>query len=839
MQERYVLRRHIGSGRTTEVWQAWDERLSRAVAVKLVSAQPPPEAGFSHRFQDEARAAAAVLHPHIVIIYDCDEIGGQDGPAVPYIVMEFLEGETLADRIRRGALPVGEAVRVCAQIADALTAAHSTGVAHGDLKPANVFLTPEGVKVLDFGLARAERAPAAGMWSGPAEPPRGTSAYLAPEERLGSSPTMAAAADVYALGVMLTEALTGRRALDASLPEGIPVEVAVLCSRCRARDPAARPSAADVTEILTASSGSPAEDPPPSPRQEQSWFSRPRTGRAPEAGRAVREGPGRSPVPAEPPPPRAGPPPVPPAHAPTGRAPAPAGTAWPSGPGPSPAPPAPPPTGPAPSATGPAPSPTGPRPAATGSTAPPAGPAPTPTGPPSSPADPTPWATGAAPPPSDRASRPTVVPPPPAGPPSPPAGTSSPPAGTSSPPAGPPSHPAGPPSHPAGAASSPASPAFRPAGVAPRPADPALPPAAPAAQPTGTRTTEPAARPTGAPPRPADPALPPVAPASHLTGTGPRTTEPVARPTGAAPPAAGPAALPADPGSSPGSASMRAPSPGAVLSPGSVSSPAVTAEPPADSARPRRPADPVWPPADGRTAQRVPTGMTGEFTIRLERPDDPPGDPQPLRHRWAPRHSGPAPQAHRHLSQEHLAPPGTPRPEPVEPAAEEPELGRRSHPRLRRFLFDGTLTVTGCAVTILLLSAVSAHRRSPDPPADPAVSRPAGRAAAPSASAGPLAREIAALTKIPPIIQRGLAAGEIRSDVALDLTNVITNLQNDLVAGQRTDPRQGVTELQTKITTRLREGGLTQGRAAELNLALSAVSPRQAALPGAPYPDRR
>ena len=229
--------------------------------------------------------------------------------------------------------------------------------------------------------------------------------------------------------------------------------------------------------------------------------------------------------------------------------------------------------------------------------------------------------------------------------------------------------------------------------------------------------------------------------------------------------------------------------------------------------------------------------MTGEFAIRPERADDPPCDGHPIRHRWAPRHSGPAPQAPRHLSQEHLAPPGTPRPEPAEPAAEEPEPPRRSHPRLRRFLFDGTLTVAGCAVTILLLSAVSAHRRSPEPPADPA-SHLTGKGATTSASAGPLAREIAALTKIPPIIQRGLAAGEIRSDVALDLTNVITNLQNDLIAGQRSDPRQGVTELQTKISTRLREGGLTQGRAEELNLALSAVSQQHAALPGAPYPDR-
>jgi serine/threonine-protein kinase len=142
-----------------------------------------------------------------------------------------------------------------------------------------------------------------------------------------------------------------------------------------------------------------------------------------------------------------------------------------------------------------------------------------------------------------------------------------------------------------------------------------------------------------------------------------------------------------------------------------------------------------------------------------------------------------------------------------------------------------------CAIAVFLLSALAPRLAGPDSPADPSssagprspaavdppVSPPAKKSSAPPA----LAQEIAALTRIRPIIERGVATGEIRSDVGVDLNNVITNLQNDLVAGQRDDPEQGVTELQTRIATRLWEGGLTQSRADELNTALSAVSPQQ------------
>jgi serine/threonine-protein kinase len=181
--------------------------------------------------------------------------------------MEFLAGETLADRIGRGPLPVGEAVSVCGQIADALAAAHRAGIVHRDVKPGNVFLTPEGVKVLDFGIARAMRGEpvfsAPFVWPGPSEPtePLGTAPYLAPEQlgEFSATPSV----DVYALGVVLAETLTGKRDPGAPLPGDVPREVEELCVRCRAEDPGARPSAAEIVEILTG--GLPREAAPAGP----------------------------------------------------------------------------------------------------------------------------------------------------------------------------------------------------------------------------------------------------------------------------------------------------------------------------------------------------------------------------------------------------------------------------------------------------------------------------------------------------------------------------------------------------------------------------------------------
>ena len=140
----YEIVSAIGKGGMGEVWRAHDSRLKRDVAIKTSLV------GFSGRFLTEARAVAALNHPNICTLFDV-------GP--DYLVMEYIEGLTLAERIKQGAIPLGEALVIAKQIADALEAAHEKGIVHRDLKPANVKIRPDGsVKVLDFGLAKAGEA---------------------------------------------------------------------------------------------------------------------------------------------------------------------------------------------------------------------------------------------------------------------------------------------------------------------------------------------------------------------------------------------------------------------------------------------------------------------------------------------------------------------------------------------------------------------------------------------------------------------------------------------------------------------------------------------------------
>ncbi|MGI8336570.1 serine/threonine-protein kinase [Actinomadura scrupuli] len=256
---RYRLRERVGTGGMGSVWRAWDDVLSRQVAVKLVDPALLGDPVFRERFRDEARAAAGLSHPHIVTVHD---YGEDDG--TPYLVMELLEGESLAGRLARGPLPPDEAARICGELATALAAAHRAGIVHGDVKPANVFLAAGGVRMLDFGLARAARDRTG--------PRLGTPAYLAPEQ-LGGGPATAAA-DVFALGIVLSEMLTGERPFTAGdtrsappppLP-GVPAELAGLRERCLHADPARRPSAAEAATALGAPS---APDPPPAPQGAQ------------------------------------------------------------------------------------------------------------------------------------------------------------------------------------------------------------------------------------------------------------------------------------------------------------------------------------------------------------------------------------------------------------------------------------------------------------------------------------------------------------------------------------------------------------------------------------------
>ena len=146
----YEILSAIGAGGMGEVYKARDPRLGRDVAIKVLPASLSADPERLHRFEQEARAAAALNHPNILAVHD---IGQHDG--APYIVSELLEGETLRERLNGGALPVRKAVEYAVQIAHGLAAAHEKGITHRDLKPENVFVTSDGrVKILDFGLAK-------------------------------------------------------------------------------------------------------------------------------------------------------------------------------------------------------------------------------------------------------------------------------------------------------------------------------------------------------------------------------------------------------------------------------------------------------------------------------------------------------------------------------------------------------------------------------------------------------------------------------------------------------------------------------------------------------------
>ena len=259
---RYQLEQCIGTGGMSQVWRGFDEVLARPVAVKLITADQAADDGCDERVRTEARAAARLAHPNVAGVYDFGTAAFLPGREAPYIVMELVDGATLADHLAGGPLDWHIAVRVCAEVSAALTAAHAHGIVHRDVKPANVMLTPAGAKVLDFGIAtrtgECDRQPVGIVV--------GTPAYLAPE-RIGGEPATPAS-DMYALGVLLYQCLTGRlpwpydtaeRMLHARrhtqpepLPpvDGLAPEVAELCARCLATDPDERPSSLVAALVL-------------------------------------------------------------------------------------------------------------------------------------------------------------------------------------------------------------------------------------------------------------------------------------------------------------------------------------------------------------------------------------------------------------------------------------------------------------------------------------------------------------------------------------------------------------------------------------------------------------
>jgi serine/threonine-protein kinase len=265
---RYRLVERLGTGGMSVVWRAYDEVLGRQVAVKVLAAKLTADQDSRDMIRAEAQAAARLSHPHVTGVYDYGESTTDDGQTVPYVVMELITGRTLAERLSRGPLPWRAALRVGAETAAALAAAHARGLVHRDVKPANVMLTAGGVKVVDFGIAAVVGDSGE---PGPDGVVLGTPAYLAPE-RLAGGPVRPAT-DIYALGLLLYRALTGNLPWEAEtttqmitahvyaepspLPavEGLPDGVADLCLRCLAKDPANRPTAREVARTLAGAAG--------------------------------------------------------------------------------------------------------------------------------------------------------------------------------------------------------------------------------------------------------------------------------------------------------------------------------------------------------------------------------------------------------------------------------------------------------------------------------------------------------------------------------------------------------------------------------------------------------
>jgi len=298
----------LGAGGMGEVYRARDTRLNRDVALKILPEIFAADPERLARFEREAQVLASLNHPHIAAIHGIEESNGARA-----LVLELVDGETLADRIARGPIPIDEALPMARQIAEALEAAHEQGIIHRDLKPANVKMRPDGtVKVLDFGLAKLVGPPAGGRYAGAGSPDRsvqlqpdlaasptitspalmtgigmllGTAAYMSPEQAKGREADKRS--DLWAFGCVLYEMLTGKRAFEgedvsdtlaavlrgepswSALPAGTPPTIATLLRGCLAKDARVRVRDASTAAFLLSQPSTATESSPPAVRR--SW----------------------------------------------------------------------------------------------------------------------------------------------------------------------------------------------------------------------------------------------------------------------------------------------------------------------------------------------------------------------------------------------------------------------------------------------------------------------------------------------------------------------------------------------------------------------------------------
>ena len=264
LARRYRLIDRVGAGGMSVVWRARDEVLDRLVAVKWLGSELADDELFRDLVRREAWATARIKHPAVAAVYDYGEMSAQDGQSLAYVVMEMLDGESLADRLRLGPIPWREAVAICAEVADALATAHEQGVVHRDISPDNVMLTSSGLRVFDFGIAAPDRRarrrrdrldlrharlrrPRAPRRPAGADRDRRLLAWACCCSRCSPVPRRSPRTP----GTTTPRCVSARHPRPRGVP-GVPGAVARLCQRCLAHDPDERPSAREVADQLAA-----------------------------------------------------------------------------------------------------------------------------------------------------------------------------------------------------------------------------------------------------------------------------------------------------------------------------------------------------------------------------------------------------------------------------------------------------------------------------------------------------------------------------------------------------------------------------------------------------------